>query len=37
VPVLRALKRELDPDGRFAPGRFGSWLGEESHNKEGAS
>jgi glycolate oxidase FAD binding subunit len=27
VTVLRALKQELDPDGRFAPGRFGSWLG----------
>jgi glycolate oxidase FAD binding subunit len=26
VAVLRALKRELDPDGRFGPGRFAPWI-----------
>lgn len=25
VALLRAVKAQLDPDGRFAPGRFGSW------------
>jgi glycolate oxidase FAD binding subunit len=27
VAVLRTLKRELDPDGRFGPGRFSPWFG----------
>ncbi|GDY32524.1 FAD-binding oxidoreductase [Gandjariella thermophila] len=26
VAVLRALKKELDPDTRLAPGRFGAWF-----------
>jgi glycolate oxidase FAD binding subunit len=26
VGVLRAVKHELDPDGRFGPGRFSPWL-----------
>ncbi|WP_433408934.1 FAD-binding oxidoreductase [Saccharomonospora azurea] len=26
VRVLRALKNELDPEGRLCPGRLGSWL-----------
>jgi glycolate oxidase FAD binding subunit len=26
VGVLRAVKRELDPDGRFGPGRLSPWL-----------
>ena len=26
VGVLRAVKQELDPDGRFGPGRFSPWL-----------
>ena len=26
LPVLRALKSELDPDGRFGPGRFTPWM-----------
>ncbi|GAA3225349.1 FAD-binding protein [Pseudonocardia petroleophila] len=26
LPVLRALKTELDPDGRFGPGRFSPWM-----------
>ena len=25
-PVLTALKAELDPDGRFGPGRFAPWM-----------
>jgi glycolate oxidase FAD binding subunit len=25
-PVLRALKTELDPDGRLGPGRFAPWM-----------
>jgi glycolate oxidase FAD binding subunit len=25
VSLLRAVKARLDPDGRWAPGRFGSW------------
>jgi glycolate oxidase FAD binding subunit len=24
--LLRALKAELDPDGRFGPGRFTPWM-----------
>lgn len=26
VPLLRSLKREFDPDGRCAPGRFAPWF-----------
>lgn len=26
LPVLAAVKAELDPDGRFGPGRFSPWL-----------
>jgi glycolate oxidase FAD binding subunit len=26
VGLLRSLKSRLDPDGRLAPGRFGSWM-----------
>ncbi len=26
VQLLRALKSQLDPDGRCAPGRLGRWL-----------
>jgi glycolate oxidase FAD binding subunit len=26
VGVLRAVKHELDPDGRFGPGRLSPWL-----------
>jgi glycolate oxidase FAD binding subunit len=26
LPVLQALKAELDPDGRFGPGRFAPWM-----------
>lgn len=26
LPVLRAVKTRLDPDGRFGPGRFSPWM-----------
>jgi glycolate oxidase FAD binding subunit len=26
LAVLRALKAELDPQGRFGPGRFAPWF-----------
>ena len=26
LPVLRAVKNALDPDGRFGPGRFSPWM-----------
>lgn len=26
VPLLRALKHQFDPDGKFAPGRFAPWF-----------
>jgi glycolate oxidase FAD binding subunit len=26
VAVLAALKAELDPEGRFGPGRFSPWM-----------
>jgi glycolate oxidase FAD binding subunit len=26
LAVLVALKRELDPEGRFGPGRFRPWM-----------